>query len=96
MKKPNDLIEQCAHLSTVMIVGRSIDLPDGIVEVLTDAGLNVLGPVDSAARALVIAAQTAADLALIHPDLSGDCDGFGLARDLENTWGVPSVIIPAA
>lgn len=95
MNMPNDLIGQCEQFSTVMVVGRLKDLPDRIVELLADAGLNVLGPVDSAARALAIVAQTAADIALIHPELSGQRDGFELARDLEHTWGVPSVIIPA-
>jgi hypothetical protein len=95
MNMPSDLIDQCEQFSTVMVVGRLKDLPDRIVELLADAGLNVLGPVDSAARALAIVAQTAADIALIHPELSGQRDGFELARDLEHTWGVPSVIIPA-
>ena len=95
MTKAYDLIEQYGRFSTVMVVRRSFDLPDRLVEVLTDAGVNVLGPVDTASRALAIAAQTPADIALIHPDLAGQRDGFELARRLEDTWGVRAVMLPA-
>jgi DNA-binding NarL/FixJ family response regulator len=95
MTKPYDVIEQCERFSTVMLVGRTFDFPEGFVEVLTDAGVNVLGPADTARHALLIAAQTPADLALIHPKLAGQRDGFELARSLEETWGVRSVMISA-
>ncbi len=87
--------EQCDRFATVMVVRRSDDVPDPLVERLTDAGLNVLGPVDTAARALTLVAQTHADLAFVAPELAGRRDGFELARTLEDTWGVPVVMLAA-
>lgn len=96
MERTLDLIEQCDRFTTVLVVRKSPEVPDPLVEVLTDAGLNVLGPVDTARAALVIAAQAAPDLALVAPELSGRRDGAELARCLQDTWGVPAVILPDA
>ena len=80
----------------MIVVGRAADFPERIVELLSEAGVNVLGPVDNASRALAIAAQTPADYAFIHPKLAGKRDGFELARRLTDTWGVRAVMLPAA
>lgn len=94
MKLDRALLEQFDQFATVMVVRKSPSVPDRIVEVLTDAGVNVLGPVDTASRALAIVAQTPMDLALVEPELAGRRDGFELARNLEETWGVRAVMLP--
>lgn len=96
MEKTLDLIEQCDRFTTVLVVRKSPEIPDPLVEILTDAGLNVLGPVDTARAALAITAQAGADLALVAPELAGRRNGEELARCLEDTWGVPAVLLPNA
>ncbi|WP_041373408.1 hypothetical protein [Phenylobacterium zucineum] len=97
MRDLNELLEQCDQFSTVLIARKSPESTDSLVQLLVDAGVNVLGPVDTAARALAIVAQTPADFAVVTPELAGKRNGAELARRLEDTWGVPSVVVaPAA
>lgn len=96
MRDLNDILEQYGRFSTVLIARNPpVDVGD-IVEILIDAGINVVGPVDRAAHALTMAAQTHVDLALVTPDLAGERDGAELARRLADTWGVRAVVVPAA
>lgn len=90
-----ELIEQYDSFSTVMIVHPEPDVTDGLVEILTEAGINVLGPVGTASVALAIAAQARADLALVSPKLAGRRNGAELAQRLEDIWGVRAVLLPA-
>jgi DNA-binding NarL/FixJ family response regulator len=94
MRDSGDLKEQFDRFTTVLVVRKSNDFPDPIVENLSERGINVLGPVDTAARALALVAQTPADIALVSPSLAGRRDGAELARCLHDTWGVPSVMLP--
>jgi DNA-binding response OmpR family regulator len=96
MTNPLELIDPCDPFTTVIVVKRSSEIPDPLVETLTDAGLNVVGPVDTAAQALAMIAQTRADVALVAAELAGRRDGFELARCLKDTWGVPAVMLSRA
>lgn len=91
-----NILEQRDSLSTVMIVCKSSEISDGLLSRLAEAGLNVIGPVDRAALALIVAGQTPADLAIIESELAGKRNGAELARCLEETWGIPSVMLGAA
>jgi hypothetical protein len=95
MRDINDLIEQCRRVSTVLIVKKATTSPDPLVEILVESGVNVLGPVDTAAKALTIIAQTPADLAVVEPELAGRRHGPELARALREVWGVPAVVVGA-
>lgn len=96
MRDLNEILEQYGRFSTVLIARNPPAAIDGIVEILIDAGINVIGPVDRAAHALAIVAQTRVDLALVTPELAGERDGAELARRLNDTWGVRAVVLPAA
>ncbi len=77
-----------------MVVRRSFVDPDLLVENIVANGLNVVGPLDTAQKALAHIARTPADLALISPELADGHDGRELARRLEETWGVRAVMLP--
>ncbi len=66
------------------------------LQALSEAGFEVVGPASSAAVAMTLAAQTPADVALIHVEVAGPRDGQSLAHALRDTWGVPSVLFDAA
>ena len=95
MRDVNEILEQCDRFSTVLIARNPPVEVDGIVELLINAGINVVGPADRAAHALAIAAQTPVDLALVTPELAGERDGAELARRLDDTWGVRTIVVPA-
>lgn len=78
---------------TVFVARRSPECPDAVVELLSDAGVNVLGPVTTAKEALLLAAQSPIDLALVEPELAGVRDGRELARRLEDTWGIRAILM---
>ncbi|MCR5880515.1 hypothetical protein [Phenylobacterium sp. J367] len=86
--------KQFDQFTTVLVVRTFSENPDSLVADLTDAGVNVLGPVDTAAKALTLVAQTPVDLALVSAKLAGRRSGAELARCLEDTWGVPPVLLP--
>lgn len=94
MRDLNEILEQYDRFSTVLIARKPPADIGGILEVLFDAGINVIGPVERAAHALAIAAQTHVDLALVTPELAGRRDGAELARRLADTWGVRTVVVP--
>lgn len=63
--------------------------------VLTDAGYEVIGPVDDARSALRLAAEEKPDLALMDIRLKGDLDGVHATRHLVLELGVPVVVVSA-
>lgn len=88
--------ERFDPFTTVLLVRKRPRYPDEIVVLLQKVGVNILGPVTRAADALAIVAQHHADLALIEPELAGRRDGVELARALEDTWGVRSLMLDRA
>jgi len=95
MRDFHDLVEQCRRVSTVLVVKKATMSPDPFVEILVESGINVLGPVDTASKALTIIAQSPADLAVVEPELAGRRHGPELARALLEVWGVPAVVVAA-
>ncbi len=63
--------------------------------ILSDAGFQVIGPVDDAAAAFRLADQERPDLALMDIHIKGDQDGVSAARRLVEDLGVPVVIVSA-
>jgi hypothetical protein len=96
MRDIHDIIENYGRFSTVMIVGRGADIPKKSITILTDSGINILGPVDTASEALTIVSQTGADVALVSHDMAERREGADLIRVLADTWGVPSVTLEVA
>ncbi len=96
MRDLNEVLEQYGRFSTVLVARKSPDDSPGLVEILVGAGLNVIGPVDRAAHALALTAQSSVDLAIVTPELAGRRNGRELAQVLEETWGVPAYVLPAA
>lgn len=62
---------------------------------LSEAGIEVVGPAPDATVALTLAAQSHADVALIHVEVAGPREGHSLAKALLHDWGVPSVLFEA-
>ena len=93
MRDLNEILEQYGRFSTILIARNSPASIVDIVQILTDAGINVIGPVDRAAHALAMVAQTPVDLALVTPELAGHRDGPALARELADTWGVRALVV---
>ncbi|WP_309091861.1 hypothetical protein [Phenylobacterium sp.] len=91
-----EIIEQYGRFSTILVAQNTPAITADLVKILVEAGINVIGPVDRAAHALAMAAQTPVDLALVTPKLAGCRDGEELARVLADTWGVRSVIVSAS
>jgi DNA-binding NarL/FixJ family response regulator len=63
---------------------------------LQDAGCEVMGPVPRAAYALLLAAQTPPDLAIVARPPTGRRGARELANELYETWGVRSLIVDDA
>lgn len=63
------------------------------METLTRSGFGVVGTVDRASAALVLAAQAPVTVAVIGPDLPDSADGRDLAGELLSKWGTPSVVL---
>jgi uncharacterized protein YbjT (DUF2867 family) len=96
MRDLNEILEQCRRFSTVLVARKSPDDSPDLVEILVGAGVNVLGPVDRAEHALALTAQSSVDFAILTPELAGPQSGRELAQALEETWGVPSYVLPQA
>lgn len=63
--------------------------------VLTDAGFEVIGPLDDASEALAVAAAERPDLALMDIRLNGELDGVTATRHMVQELGVPVVVVSA-
>lgn len=83
----------CANVIMVSACERT---SDQLLNLISDSDLNVVGTATRAATALALAAQMPADLAIVHHRLAGRRDGAELARRLEETWGVPSLLIESS
>lgn len=81
-----------SETETIIVAMSERHGPDRLVQRLLADGYFVLGPATTAAMALALAAQSPATRAVVHLDLDGG-DGRTLASRLEQTWGVPSVLI---
>lgn len=79
--------------ANVIVVSACGDTSDELLELISNTNLNVVGAATRAATALVLAAQTPADLAIVHHRLAGRRDGAELARQLEANWGVTTLLI---
>jgi len=93
MKEIENALRELDQFSTVVVAGARAHLRHDLLETLHRHGVNVMGPVDSAAKALTLIAQSHADLAIIESTLSGRRDGHELAHELRHTWGVPTVMM---
>ncbi|MCR5875595.1 hypothetical protein LRS10_16280 [Phenylobacterium sp. J426] len=96
MRDLKDIIEQFDRFSTVLIASKTPENSEGVVEILLEAGINVVGPVSRAKHALTLAAHSPIDLALVTDELAGERNGAELARSLADTWGVRTIPLPAA
>jgi hypothetical protein len=95
MENISHRVERLEPFTNVLLVTPSDQLKESISEILIDRGINIIGPTTSAARALLLAAQTSVDLAFIESELEAPADGEALAQRLKDDWGVPSVLLAA-
>jgi len=95
MRDLENLLDQLDQFSTVMIAGSSEMRTNQLLDRLHASGINVIGPVDTASKALALIAQNHADLAVVAPRLAGRRHGEELARDLSEQWGVKAMVLPA-
>lgn len=78
---------------TVMVVEDDPAMAADLVEVLVEAGHDVIGPFSDGAAAATAAGLHAIDLALVDINLAGDGDGVALARTLGQSWDVPVMFL---
>jgi hypothetical protein len=78
---------------TVLVAGSPASRPERLIATLADLGHRVVGPAPTASLALAMAAQTPLDTAIVFRRLAGRRDGRRLARRLEETWGVRTMVI---
>ncbi len=78
---------------TIMVVEDDPVMAADLMDVLVEAGHGVVGPFSDPAAAITAAGLHAVDLALVDINLIGDGDGVGLARALNDTWGVPVMFL---
>lgn len=62
-------------------------------DTLGDGGHEMIGPARTSARALELAEQSHPALALIDMNLADGPTGIGLARELQQRWKVPCLIV---
>ena len=96
MRDLQTLLNQLHQFSTVMIAGSSTPKTHQLLDRLNASGINVIGPVDTASKALALIAHTHVDLAVIESELGGVRDGAELARSLRETWGVRAHVVTHA
>ncbi|RAK56569.1 response regulator [Phenylobacterium deserti] len=96
MRDLQNLLNELDQFSTVMIAGSSTSKTDQLLDRLNASGINVIGPVDTASKALALIAQSHVDLAVIDPELAGARNGAELARSLRETWGVRAHVVTHA
>lgn len=77
----------------VLLVEDQAIIAMGYQEALQDAGIKVIGPARSAAKALELAAQTPPSIALVDLEISGNQNGIELARVLKERWGTTVVFV---
>lgn len=67
-----------------------------IIGRLNRAGVGVIGPVTSAAQAMMLAGQLSSGVAIVARRPTGRRNAFELARDLMSSWGIRSWVLPDA
>lgn len=84
------------HTDTILVVCRDEDYSVNLIGSLQDIGANVVGPVSDGDLAMILAAQTSPNLAILADAPTCDRDAEGLARELHETWGVRSLVLDSA
>lgn len=79
----------------VLIVEDSFIVASHLRLALTQAGYEVVGPVDSAEEALALCSSTRPDLVFMDITLNGEMDGIECAMQLQKTDYVPVVFVTA-
>jgi hypothetical protein len=90
-----DVLEYIAGLpafSNVLLVCSQGHALSDVLERFLDRRINIIGPVATASSALLLAAQTRLDLAVIEPQLASGGSGPALAKRLLDDWGVATLI----
>lgn len=67
-----------------------------MVEALEDEGHAVVGPVERAAQAILLAGQAPVSRAIVYGALAGRRDGRELADALRSTFGIATLLIDHA
>jgi hypothetical protein len=83
-------------MDTILVICRDADYSTVLIGSLQDIGANVVGPVSDGDVAMVLAAQTSPNLAILADEPTCDRDAEGLARELHETWGVRSLVLESA
>jgi len=85
-------IEHLPRFSTILVAFHSEPYHHDLIETLENRDLSVLGPVYTSAQALTLAAQAGIDLAIVE-QAQDDDSSLALVRQLQETWGIPSVLL---
>ena len=88
-------IEHLPRFATVLVACHSEPYRHDLIETLENRHLSVLGPVYTSAQALTLASQAGVDLAIVEMRQAQDDSSLALVRQLEETWGIPSVLLQA-
>lgn len=95
MKMVRNIIDHLPRFSTVLVACNGGTDPRYLIETLEERGLSILGPAYTKDHALTLAAHSRADLALVQVQPGEDDNGQALAGQLQQTWGIPALLIPA-
>lgn len=95
MKIVRSIIDHLPRFSTVLVACDSSTDPRYLIETLEERGLSILGPAYTKDHALTLAAHSRADLALVQVQPGEDDTGQALAGQLQQTWGIPALLIQA-
>jgi DNA-binding NarL/FixJ family response regulator len=79
----------------ILIVEDELIVALDLKQILEQYGLEVVGTAPSAYAALQIAVETHPDLALMDINIAGGMSGIETARQLRESYGVPSVFLTA-
>lgn len=87
-----DRLSSLPDFSSILIIcDHKTDFPELFGRTL-NSRVNVVGPARSMAAALLLAAQTPVDLAVIAPQLAQREERAQLVARLERDWGVPCLV----
>lgn len=86
-------IDELERFSNVVIAATSSPGRDELIEELTNRGVNIIGPAETASQALTLVAHHPAEFAIVGATLAGRRDGTELADTLESHWGVRTFLI---
>jgi hypothetical protein len=86
-------IEHLPRFATILVAFHSEPYRHELIETLENRELSVLGPVYTSEQALTLAAQAGIHLAIVEE--AQDDSSQALVRQLQETWGIPSVLLQA-